>query len=406
MRKIRTKVLNPIDADSAVLLSDHVVCLDKGLITGLRPYDPALDADCEDRRDLLALPGLIDIHVHLSQYRIRGLYEPSLLAWLDKHVFPAEALSQDPAYARSISEDFFHALFACGTTTSVIYTAPYHSACEIAFETAQKLGARAFIGMTLMDMDSPPELLQTTDYALESSIELYHRFHQASPLLDYIFTPRFALSCSRELLQKMASFAREHQAWIQTHLSENRDEIKRVNELFGSESYTQLYESLGLLSPKTILAHAIHLSDKEMDTLAENGCRVAHCPDSNFFLKSGEFNYSELAARKIAIGLGSDVAAGTTLSMLYHAKLANYRQSAYSLKPERIFYHITLGNAAVLNLEKRIGSLEPGKEADLCLLKLPRQPIPDPDLLSALCFWGHEFPVAETVIAGKTVFQA
>ncbi len=405
MRKIRTKLLTSLTPDAAVIYKDHVIAWDDAGISFIRRWDPSLDADCEDRRDLLCLPGLIDAHVHLAQYRIRGAYEPSLLSWLERHVFPEEARSADPAYAQALSDEFFQALFAAGTTTSVIYTAPFAEACETAFASAVDAGARALIGMTMMDRNSPPELIQSTEYAYSHSVELYERWHGQNPLLDYIFTPRFALSCSAELLAQTANLASQRGAWVQTHLSENLSEIEAVLKLFGAGSYSQVYEELGLLSDKTILAHAIHLSDAELDILAGHGCRIAHCPDSNFFLKSGEFNYPALEAKKLRIGLGSDVAAGTTLNMLYHAKLANYRQSSHSLKPERLLYHVTLGNARLLDLDDRIGSLEPGKDADLCFLRLPATPIPDGDLLAALCFCGHEWPVEETVIAGKTVFS-
>ncbi len=405
MRKIRTNLLTPLDADHFQFLPDHVLTWDKAGISALRPYDPSIDRDSEDRLDCLVLPGLIDVHVHLSQYRIRGRYEPSLLSWLERHVFPEEARSADADYAGNLAREFFQALFAAGTTCSVIYTAPYVQACETAFATARELGARAFIGMTLMDRNSPSNLVQTTDYAYSRSVELYQRYHQASPLLDYIFTPRFALSCSEDLMRKIGSFANARGAWIQTHLAENSTEVKQVAQLFGVP-YTQAYEQLGMLTHHTILAHAIHLAESDMDTLAEHGCRIAHCPDSNFFLKSGEFPYQSLAERKISIGIGSDVAAGTTLSMLYHAKIANFRQSEYSLTPERLLYHITLGNARLLGWDRRIGSLEAGKDADLCILRMPAHPVPAADLLSALCFQGHEWPVAETVIAGRTVYQA
>lgn len=405
MRKIRSNLVNPVSPDQVSVLKDHVLEWNGKTISTVRPYDPALDAGCEDRSDCVALPGLIDIHVHLSQYRIRGHYEPALLPWLEKHVFPAEALSRAPEYAKALAEEFFQALFAAGTTTSVIYTAPFWTACEAAFATARELGARAFIGMTLMDQYSPPDLLQSTAAAYAQSVELYEKYDKPDSLLRYIFTPRFAVSCSAQLMQMIAAFAHDHSAWIQTHLSENKDELRFVQQAFGADSYTQVYEQMGLLGPQTILAHAIHLSEAEMDTLAHHRCKIAHCPDSNFYLKSGEFKYQNLRDHKLEIGIGSDVAAGTSLSMLYHAKLANFRQSSLSLLPARLLYHITLGNAQLLGLSERIGSLETGKEADLCLLKLPKAMQADADLPSALCFWGHEFRVLETVIAGKSVYS-
>lgn len=406
MRKIRTNLLNPVGPDRTEFLRNHVIILGDGMITGVRPFDPSQDGDCEDLSGLLAVPGFIDIHVHLSQHRIRGLYEPSLLSWLEKHVYPAEALSRDENYARGISDDFFQALFANGTTTSVIYTAPFEKASEIAFESAARLGARAMIGMTMMDHNSPPELAQSTADSFEQSVRLYENFQDSSPLLSYIFTPRFAISCSASLLEKVGSFARENSAWIQTHLSENKDEVIQVVEDFSAPSYTQVYEQAGLLTPRTILAHAIHLSEAEMDIIKERGCRIAHCPDSNFFLKSGEFNYPAMAARDIPIGIGSDVAAGTTLSMPFHAKMASYRQSTYPILPQRLFYHITLGNARLLDMGDRIGSIEEGKEADICLLRMPSRRIDEEDLVSSLCFCGDEFPPNETIIAGKTVYKA
>lgn len=405
MRKIRTNLLSPIDRDTLSHLEDQVIVWSDERIEEIRPYDPGRDFNCEDLRSCLALPGFIDVHVHLSQYRVRGRYEPSLLSWLQEHVFPAEAHSAKEAYAVSIAEEFFSALFAQGATTSVIYTAPYAIALETAFATAKRMGARAFIGMTLMDRNSPDDLIQGTQRALELSIDQHQRYSNVSPLLDYIFTPRFALSCSTDLMRGLANYAESHHAWIQTHLSENHEEIRQVKAMFGAESYTRVYEEMGLLTPKTILAHAIHLTDNEIGTLARHGCKIAHCPDSNFFLKSGEFDYPRLAAAGLPIGIGSDVAAGSTLNMLYHAKMANYRQSSHSLSPARLLYHITLGNAALLGMDSQIGSLEAGKQADLCFLDASDLPSDTAELASALCFWGHEIKVKETVIAGRSVYR-
>lgn len=406
MRKIRCHLVNPLDRDNVAVLADHVIGWENGAIAQLRPFDPARDSDAEDSRDRVALPGLIDLHTHLSQYRIRGQYEPALLPWLDRYVFPAEALSRDPAYAQGIAEEFFGALFAAGTTTSVIYTAPFQSACDSAFETAKKLGARAFIGMTLMDRHSPQTLLQTTDAAFSQSVELWQSWDRGNPLLRYIFTPRFAVSCSAELMARVGAFAAANEAWVQIHLSENWDEIAFVRETFGAASYTDVYDQAGLLTPRALLGHAIHLSEAELETIAARGAKAVHCPDSNFYLKSGEFRYQQLSDHGIGIGLGSDVAAGTSLNLLYHAKLANFRQSSTPLLPARLIWHLTLGNASLLGLDSRIGSLEPGKEADLCFLQLPPGLPVDDRLPSALCFCGHEYPVRETVIAGRTVFSS
>jgi len=404
MRKIRTNLLNPVAPTQTEYLENHLIAWDDDGIQSVRPYDPTLDKDAQDRTDLLCLPGNIDLHTHLSQHRIRGIYEPSLLDWLQTHVYPEEALFADPAYAEKLSADFFQALFAAGTTTGVIYTAPFRQACELAFSRAKLGGARAFIGMTLMDANSPENLMQSTDQAFRDSVELHEAHHGSSPLLEFIFTPRFALSCSPKLMSRLGRFVQENDAWLQTHLSENPREVSEVLKLFNAESYTQVYEDFGLLTPKSILAHAIHLSEREMELLAERRCKIAHCPDPNFFLKSGEMDWRSLEAKGVQIGLGSDVAAGSSLDMFYHAKMANYRQSAFSLGPELLFHTLTLGNARLLGLDARIGSLEAGKEADLCFRKLPNREIEPQNLLSALCFCSEEFPVVETVVASKTVF--
>ena len=154
MRKIRTNLLNPVSPTQTEYLENHLIAWDDDGIQSVRPYDPTLDKDAQDRTDLLCLPGNIDLHTHLSQHRIRGIYEPSLLDWLQTHVYPEEALFADPAYAEKLSADFFQALFAAGTTTGVIYTAPFRQACELAFSRAKLCGARAFIGMKLITV--PP----------------------------------------------------------------------------------------------------------------------------------------------------------------------------------------------------------------------------------------------------------
>ncbi|MDZ4181910.1 MAG: guanine deaminase [Candidatus Cloacimonadaceae bacterium] len=406
MIKIRTNILNPLSPDETELLKDQIIIIQAERITQLRAYDVDQDHDSEDRRDCVLVPGLIDLHVHLSQYRIRGIHRPALLPWLEEVVFPEESRSANIDYSGHLAEEFFQALFRSGTTTSVIYTAPYKSAGETAFEVAEELGARAFIGMTMMDQNSPQDLLQNTQKSLEDSIELYEQWDQKTPLLNYIFTPRFAPTCSEHLMRALGIFIRANNAWLQTHLSENKDEIAWVKELFGLESYTQVYAEMGLLGPRSIFGHGIHLSDSEMRLLRESKSKIAHCPDSNFYLKSGEFPYQSVHDAGIEIGIGSDVGAGTTLDMLYHAKMACYRQSSFVITPQRLFYHISLGNAKLLGLETEIGSIEIGKQADLVLFKLPSDTACDDATLSRLCFYSHEFSVERTIIAGKIVHEA
>ncbi|MDD2331755.1 MAG: amidohydrolase family protein [Candidatus Cloacimonetes bacterium] len=406
MKRIKTNVLNPIDSQHTQLIPNCIIGYEDDKIVSVTNHNPNVQEEVQDFSDCVCLPGLIDLHVHLSQYDIRGMYRPALLPWLSEVVFPEEAKSRQASFAASIGEHFFDALLKTGTTTAVVYTAPFFQACDLAFEIAREKGIRALIGMTLMDRNSPRDLLQSTSYALEGSIELYEKWHKRHPLLDYIFTPRFAPTCSAELMKALGEFTARHGSYLQTHLSENIAELKWVKQLFGMNSYTEVYEHYGILSSKTILAHAIHLSVAELDILHRYDTKIAHCPDSNFYLKSGEFNFPQIKEHGLKFGLGSDVGAGTCLNMLYHAKISNYRQSSYPILPEETFYSITLGSAEVLGWQSTIGSIEAGKQADFVFLKplIPEITFNE-TLLSRIIFCPEDFRVTATFVAGKTVFS-
>jgi len=397
---IRTNILTPLTEQTYELKPNHIIYVENGKIENILPVSKGNDYDI-DLRNTIAIPGLIDIHVHLSQYRIRGHYRESLLPWLSDVVFPEERKSADYEYAYNLAEDFFRALYKAGTTTAVIYTAPFLTSCETAFEAAKLQNFRAFIGMSLMNQNSPETLIQNTKQAMEDCQTLINEYHDPDNGLQFIFTPRFAPTCSMELMQWIGEFARKHNIWIQTHLSENKDEIKWVKDLFGLESYTDVYEKAGILTDKTILAHCIHLSDPELSKLKTNGCKIAHCPESNFFLHSGRFPLIRVHEKELSFALGSDVGAGTSLNMLYHAKMYNFMQSTTPVSPADAFYRITLGAAKVLNLESKIGSLEVGKEADIVVLDLPdgNKHITE-DIVSQLIFTGHEWNTTQVYSKG------
>jgi len=401
MKNILCNIVNPISPEEIQFLPKQVISIEESKISAITPLSEFQGRIDEDRSNEYALPGFIDLHTHLSQYYIRGLYEPALLPWLNKYVFPEEERSKNIEYAEKLSRDFFSAMLKAGTTTCVIYTAPFFSACDMAFEIAQETGIRALIGMTMMDMNCPENLPQNSHKTLEESILLYEKWHGKNAKLDYIFTPRFAPTCSLELMKEVAKYAIEHNAWIQTHLSENKEEIEMVKEIFGFKNYTEVYQKAGLLTQHSIFAHCIHLGDEEIKMLAENKCKIAHCPDSNFFLKSGEFPLQKIEEAGIEYGLGSDVGAGTSLNMLYHTKMMNYRQSDYPVLPAKALYHITLGSAKLLGVDKIIGSLEIGKEADIVFLKPPLNYPLKNNGISQLVFCGQEFSLTETLVAGR-----
>lgn len=397
---ILTNILTPLGPGTYEFKTNHILSIDKGKIADIVGITENQQFDL-DLRDSVAIPGLIDVHVHLSQYRVRGLYKDALLPWLNEVVFPEEQKSADYDYSYVLAEEFFQALYKAGTTTAVIYTAPYQNACETAFETARLHNFRAIIGMTLMDQNSPEALLQKTDQTQQDCLNLIKEYHSPDKGLEFIFTPRFAPTCSMQLMQWLGSFAKEHGIRIQTHLSENKDEIKWVKDLFGLSSYTEVYQKAGILTDKTILAHCIHLSDKELETLKEKQCKIAHCPDSNFYLRSGEFPLADVMKYDLPFALGSDVGAGTTLNMLYHAKMYNFRQSQTPVSASDAFYRVTLGAAQLLGIDRQTGSLETGKDADIVFLKMPESQMQvEDELLSRLVFTGHEWQIAQVYARG------
>ena len=324
-------------------------------------------------------PGLIDSHAHLPQYPASGCGEGDLLPWLRERIFPLER-EFNAARSRRESPRFFEELARHGTTTAMLYAAVYDESCDAAFAAAEKSGLRIAIGKMMMDVGSyggmAPEKIVSV--SLAQSERLCRRWHGANGgLLGYAFSPRFAVSCSEKLLRGVAELAKRYEAPIQTHLAENVAEIERVRQLFAwAKDYTDVYDQCGLLGPRTVLGHCIHLSEREIATLAERGAGVAHCPTANFFLTSGLLPLDRLLAAGIRVGLGSDVGAGPELNLWQVMRSAVETQKARSyyekpvrlLKPIEAFHLGTQGGAEMLGLGQVTGSLDAGKEADLLVL--------------------------------------
>jgi len=405
MEIIKTNILNPLATDRAEFLADVFITIDDGEIVTISEQADAAQNSITDRTDHVCIPGLIDTHVHLSQYYIRGSHSPNLLHWLNTYTFKEEHRSKDRAYARVVAQDFFADLISKGTTTSVIYTAPFSQACDAAFEVAQEMGVRAIIGMTMMDMHSPDFLIQETGQAFEDSVSLFEKWTGKADLLDYIFTPRFALTCSGDLMRLTGDFAQENDAYIQTHLSENKDEIQRALELFPEcKNYTDIYQQHNLLGSKTILGHSIHLGTSEIDVLKNTHSKISHCPDSNFFIKSGMFQWEQLRDSGLDFSLATDVAGGTSLSMFNVMKMANFRQETYLIPPQEVFYYATLGGARAIGKENQIGSIMKGKAADLVFLKFPDfRKYDTTELLSKLIYTHEDVEITHTMVAGKVL---
>jgi guanine deaminase len=422
---LRARLLSPLADGGWLDEPDGVVEVDAGgriAFAGAATGAPSA-ASAIDLRPLVLMPGLIDLHAHLPQLPNAGLGSGlDLLTWLDRYIFPLER-SYDRSVAERQAPAAFRAFAAAGTTTVVAYAALWPDSTDAAFEAAEEHGIRAVIGKVMMDRITYDPAIREADIletSLRQSDELASRWHgRDDGRLSYAFTPRFAVSCSPEMLAESASLAGRHGAYWQTHLSEDAGEIDEVLRLFpGSSDYLDVYERAGGLGARTILAHAIHLSDDEVRRIVASGSHVAHCPASNLFLSSGMMPLGRYRAEGVSVGLGSDVAAGPEVSIFSVMRAGAVTQrvleltggadAGRALRPLDWLRLATLGGAAALG-QDTIGSIEMGKEADLIALD-PRftTPLPedDPptgaeDLASRLIFRPHPNMVRGAWVRGR-----
>jgi guanine deaminase len=331
---------------------------------------------------------MIDLHVHLPQVPNAGLgYALPLLDWLDRLTFPTERAWEDPAVAERLAPAIFRAFARAGTTTVLAYGVVYEAAMDIAFRAADAHGIRAILGKVMMDRityDTTIDPATILARSVAESSRLAGRWHGADGgRLGYAVTPRFAVSCTPELLRISAALARDLGCWWQTHLAEDPAECDEVRRLFpDSRDYVDVYEQAGGLGPRSILAHAIHLSPSEEARIAASGARIAHCPTSNLFLSAGVMPLSSRLAAGIPLGLGSDVSGGAELSLFGVMRAGAYAQQARrtlgadpvdagtqaALAPLDWLRLGTLDGARALGLDDAIGSIETGKEADLIVV--------------------------------------
>jgi guanine deaminase len=383
---IRARLLTPLAAGGTRHEPDALVEVDAaGRITAVGPAadHPEAAMTAMDVRPWLVLPGLVDLHAHLPQLPNAGLGAGlDLLTWLERYIFPLERSWAEPAVAESLAPLAFRAFAAAGTTTALLYGTVFAASLDVAFRAAEAHGIRAIIGKVMMDRVTYDETIDPAtilERSLRESIELCSRWHMAdSGRLRYAFTPRFAVSCTEAMLRESAAAARAAGAYWQTHVSEDRGEIAEVARLFPeARDYVDVYDRAGGLGPRTVLAHGIHLSDRELARLVETETRVAHCPASNLFLASGVMPLARYLDAGLAVGLGSDVAAGPDLSIFTAMRVGAYTQNALRVvrgDPGEVLGPLdwlrmgTLEGARVLGLEEEIGSLEAGKAADLILV--------------------------------------
>ena len=383
--------------------------------------DAAVDASV-DVRPMVILPGMVDLHLHLPQLPNAGLGAGlDLLTWLDRYIFPLER-DFDRNAAERLAPAAFRAMAAAGTTTALMYGAVFETSLDAAFEAAEAHGIRAVIGKVMMDrLRYDPSLAESSvlETSLRQSADLIGRWHgRDNGRLRYAVTPRFAVSCTAEMLRESAALAERTGAYWQTHLAEDRNEIAEVQRLFPDAlDYTDVYDRAGGLGPRTVMAHAIHLSDREVARLADTQTRIAHCPSSNLFLASGTMRLGRYLEAGLVIGLGSDVSAGPDLSLFGVMRAGAYTQSGLRTMLDEPYSPLgpmdwlrlgSLEGARALGLEAAIGSIEVGKEADLIAVDLAlTAPLPnldaaEPDeVASRLIFRSHPDMVRAAWVRGR-----
>jgi guanine deaminase len=374
MTAYRGRLLTPLDAGGVRWLDDARMVVEAGRIVRVGPFAPE-PGPLVDLRPALLVPGFVDAHVHFPQIRVIGRAAGPLLDWLTGTIFPEEARFRDLAYAAAVAAELCARLAAAGTTTACVFGSSHEPATHVLFQALAASGLRAFAGLTLMDQGCPEDLRLPRAAALPACARLADRWHgHDDGRLRFAVSPRFALACSRPLLEDAARFAAERGLLVQSHVSENLAEDAAVREAHPfARDYLGVYEATGLVGPRTVLAHAVHLDADGWDRVAARGVAIAHCPDSNFFLGSGRMRLAEARARGVRVGLGSDVAAGRSFDL--RRAISSAHDTALCLGDRvaaaDLFHHATLGGARALGLGAQIGSLEPGKEADFLALRLP-----------------------------------
>ena len=366
---IRAGLLNPVDTDrwtfhrEGGLLLDGERIVDAGPLERFRehPASRVLDVDG------VLVPGFVDVHIHWVQHHVRGRFQSDLMEWLREHIWPEEAGFEADDFARHHARAFFADTVRAGTTLGMAYSSPHLSALRLAGEEAR---GDWLLGNAIMEKAAPEPLRRASPDNVD----------QVAPLLAelgherYAITPRFALNCSAGLMRDLGELARREDAFVQTHLSESVNEIREIRAAFPeAEDYTDVYDRAGLLGPRSVLGHCIHLSQREHDTLARHRAWIAHCPSSNEALGSGRMYLAAVRRHGTRYALASDVGAGPSHSMLHVMQrfLAQHRQAGETVTPQEALYRATLAGAECLGRGDRAGSLTSGRRADFVVLPAP-----------------------------------
>ncbi|NWW15956.1 GUAD deaminase, partial [Falcunculus frontatus] len=356
------------------------------------------------------MPGLVDTHIHAPQYSFTGTrVDLPLLQWLTSYTFPTEAKYQDSGFAEEVYTRVVRRTLKNGTTTACYFATIHTDSSLLLAEIADKFGQRAFVGKVCMDMnESMPQYREITADSVQETerIQNLSLYYFQYPRVQPIITPRFGPSCTEDLLNALGDLAETHDLHVQSHISENEEEVKLVENMFPAyQNYTELYDKNKLLTSKTVMAHACHLSEEELKLFSLRGAAISHCPNSNFSLCSGVLNVQKVLEHNVKLGLGTDVAGGYSASMLDAIRKTMMASNSLQINKvnetrlslEEAFRLATLGGSQALGLDDVIGNFEVGKEFDALLINTKASDSPF-DLFSA-----DDFEVIRTGLMIKKV---
>lgn len=402
-------------------LEDGVLVVENGMISEIADYkdykEELKDIKQIDYRGKLITPGFIDTHLHATQSQIVAVYGKQLIDWLKYYVFPAETRFQDLGHARQDFNFFLDQLIKNGTTTACLYGPLYYESSDLLFSELDKRNLRCIAGNTMADSHSPDALKLSKEKNYENAKKLLEKWHGKNRL-SFCITPRFALTCSEELLEMCGALKQEFpDAYIQTHLSENLSEIEQVKKLFPwATSYLEVYDRYGLVTDQSIFGHCIYLTENEIEKINEKKSIISWCPTSNNFLGSGFFNFEKASKKIDQITLATDWGAGNTLSMFkvlddaYKVSILNN----HSLPSMIRWYLATLGSAKALKIGDKIGHFSKNTEADFividyqktAILKYRSQQVDDIfELLFLIMSLADDRNIAATYINGSCAYS-
>ncbi|WAU76645.1 guanine deaminase [Acinetobacter sp. TR3] len=409
-------------ADQVRYLEDGVIITEQGKIRWFGTWNDAQDhlpanVDIQHYPEQLIIPGMIDTHIHFPQTEMVGAYGEQLLSWLNTYTFPTEIQFKDKTYASEIAKFFVNELLKNGTTTALVFCTVHPESVDALFEAAENHQMRLIAGKVMMDRHAPEALCDTAESAYDDSKALIEKWHGQGRAL-YAITPRFAPTSTHEQLERAGQLKAEYpDVYVHTHLSENKDEIAWVKDLFPvQKGYLDVYHHYGLTGQRSVFAHCVHLEDAEWQCMHETDSAIAFCPTSNLFLGSGLFPLKKTWQQQVKVGLGTDIGAGTSFSLLQTVNEAYKVQQlqADKLSAYESLYHATLGGAKALDLDDKLGNFNVGKEADFVVLNLKPTALQQlrqsrakslEDSLFALFTMGDDRNVEATYIYGQKAYS-